>query len=156
MQKLEVIGNLGADAEVKTYNGGEFVSFRVADTRQVMVNGQSTQQTTWFDCTMNGNGGGLLKFLKAGVKVFVSGRPEYRIFDSAKYRCKMVGVQIYVNQVELCGYKEDVPGQLVDADGVVYKVIKCYWAEGSAGKELLDGDMTKYKADENGFIAKSE
>ena len=152
MQKLEIIGNLGADAEVKTYNGGEFVSFRVADTQRVTVNGQQTDQTTWFEVTMNGNGGGLLKYLKAGTKIFVSGRPSYRIYDSAKYRCKMVGVSIFANQVELCGYREDVPNELSDPDGQLFKVVKCYWADGCAGKTLIDGDNKQYKADENGFI----
>ena len=32
MIKLEIIGNLGADAEIKQYNGNKFVSFRVAHT----------------------------------------------------------------------------------------------------------------------------
>ena len=32
MIKLEIIGNLGADAEVKVYNGNKFVTFRVAHT----------------------------------------------------------------------------------------------------------------------------
>lgn len=30
MIRLEIVGNLGADAEIKDYNGSKFVSFRVA------------------------------------------------------------------------------------------------------------------------------
>lgn len=158
MQKLEIIGNIGADAVVQPYNGQEFVSFRVADTQKVRVNGQETEQTTWIDVTLNGNGGGLFKYLKRGQKVFVSGRPAYRIFDSAKYRCKMVGIQLFANQIELCGASNGdvVPNQLADKDGVAYEVKKCYWAAESGGKELFDGEMKKYVADENGFILPAE
>lgn len=154
MQKLEIIGNIGADAVVKPYNGQEFVSFRVADTQKIKINGQESEQTTWIDVTMNGNGGGLLKYLKKGQKVFVSGRPTYRIFDSAKYRCKMVGIQVFANQVELCGSSttDAVPGQLVDKDGVAYEVHKFYWSEDAKSMELFDGEMKKYVSNEDGII----
>lgn len=152
MQKLEVIGNLGADAELKNYNGSEFISFRVADTQK--VNGNDV--TTWIDCTMNGNGGKLMQFLKAGTKVFVSGRPAYRIFDSAKYHCKMVGVQLFVNQCELCGGSNDaVPRELITADGQIVTVAKYYniLDENIRNCTLTDKNLQQYDVNEHGWVA---
>ena len=34
MIRLEIVGNLGADAEIKDYNGNKFVSFRVAHSEK--------------------------------------------------------------------------------------------------------------------------
>ena len=34
MIKLQVIGNLGADAEIKSIAGREYISFRVANTKK--------------------------------------------------------------------------------------------------------------------------
>ena len=50
-----VIGNLGADAEVKSMNGKEFTTFRVAHSqRWTDEQGQNHEQTQWIDCVMNG------------------------------------------------------------------------------------------------------
>lgn len=152
MQNLQVIGNLGADAELRQYNGSQFVSFRVADTTRY----QDKEVTTWIDCTLNGNGGNLLPFLKQGAKVFVTGRPTYRVFDSAKYHCKMVGVSLFVNQIELCGGSTDiVPRELISPDGVVTKVQKYYAItdETQWGKTFTDKNLMKYVCNENGWVA---
>ena len=54
MLKVEVIGNLGADAEVKDFQGNKFVAFRVAHTSRFKnADGQQTESTTWVDVTMN-------------------------------------------------------------------------------------------------------
>lgn len=99
MLQIEVIGNIGANAEVVNTNGASFVSFRVAENRQ--VNGQ--EQTMWVECTMNTVSEKLLKYLVKGQGVFVRGIPRWRIFDSAKYHCKMVGLSVMVNELQLVG-----------------------------------------------------
>ena len=35
--------------------------------------GEVTKNTTWVSCTMNGDGGNLLQYLKSGEKVYVRG-----------------------------------------------------------------------------------
>lgn len=52
MIKLEIVGNLGADAEIKDYNGNKFVSFRVAHSEKWVdrQTGTITTQTTWVSC----------------------------------------------------------------------------------------------------------
>ena len=46
MNKLEVIGNLGADAEVKVENGKKFVSLSIADTRRRKKADGTTEEKT--------------------------------------------------------------------------------------------------------------
>lgn len=105
MIKLEIIGNLGADAEVKMYNGNKFVSFRVAHTdKWVDQNtGVISTQTTWVSCSMNGDGGGLTPYLKKGTKVFVRGTPNFVVYSSPKTHKMESGVNLFVREVELCG-----------------------------------------------------
>ena len=99
MIQMEIIGNLGANAEVVSTNGTSFVSFRVAENRS--VNGK--ESTTWVECTMNTCSEKLLQYLVKGQCVFARGLPRFRIFDSAKYHCKMVGVTLMVNELQLVG-----------------------------------------------------
>lgn len=104
MAKIEFIGNLGADARVEEYNGRKFVSFNVADTQKfTKADGTKVEKTDWVSCTIQGDGGGLLPYLVKGKKVFVRGQLSTRIFDSAQYHCKMVGLSCAVRELELVG-----------------------------------------------------
>ncbi|MBR5277582.1 MAG: single-stranded DNA-binding protein [Bacteroidaceae bacterium] len=99
MVQVEIIGNLGSDAQVVQYNGSKFASFRVAENRKV----GDHEETTWYEITLNNPSEKLMQYLKCGQCVFVRGVPRYRIFDSAKYHCKMVGVTIMSNELQLVG-----------------------------------------------------
>lgn len=105
MIKMEIIGNLGADAEVKVYNGNKFVSFRVAHTDKWVdqQSGVISTQTTWVSCSLNGDGGGLTPYLKKGTKVFVRGTPNFVVYSSPKTHKMETGVNLFVREVELCG-----------------------------------------------------
>lgn len=103
MQKIIVTGNLGADAIVQNYQGNSFVAFRIAATEKFNNNGTQESRTTWYDCTWNKSDSKLLEYLKKGQKLLVIGRPSYRLYDSAVHRCKMVGISIFCETIELCG-----------------------------------------------------
>lgn len=104
MAKIEFIGNLGANARVEEYNGRKFISFNVADTQKfTKADGTKVEKTDWVSCTIQGDGGGLLPYLVKGKKVFVRGQLSTRIFDSAQYHCKMVGLSCAVRELELVG-----------------------------------------------------
>ena len=109
MIKMEIIGNLGADAEVKVYNGSKFVSFRVAHTDKWVdqQSGVISTQTTWVSCSLNGDGGGLTPYLKKGTKVFVRGTPNFVVYSSPKTRKMETGVNLFVREVELCGVHQE-------------------------------------------------
>ena len=64
MLQVQVIGNLGADAEVKEFNGSKGVCFNVAHTeRWTDEQGTKHENTTWVSCILNGDGGKLLPYL---------------------------------------------------------------------------------------------
>ena len=119
MVSIEIIGNLGADARVVDANGARFVSFNLADNRK--VNG--TEQTQWYGCNINRDCTNLMPYLKKGQCVFVRGLPKFRIFDSSVHHCKMVAVDVFVNEIQLVGgsqenKSEPQPEQQNQDDGV--------------------------------------
>jgi len=69
LQKIEVIGNLVSDAEVKNgKDGKEFVSFKVA----VNEGSGDDRKTTFYDVSYVKSG--LLQYLKKGQALYVSGK----------------------------------------------------------------------------------
>lgn len=163
MLKVEVIGNLGADVEIKASNGGQFATFRVADTSKYKTqSGEERETTNWIDCTLNNVESKVIPYLKAGVKVFVRGNANLRVYSSKKDRCMKAGLQVSVTEVELCGGNNDsVPRQLIDpTTGTIYDTQKFYWCNGDTKgmkvkdtKPLIDSRGNDYLMDGRGFVA---
>lgn len=105
MIKIEVIGNLGADATLQDVNGNKFVSFRCANTDSWTdkTTGQIVKSTQWISCSLNGDGGNLLQYLKKGTKVFVRGNANMVIYSSPTTHQMEVGINLFVREIELCG-----------------------------------------------------
>lgn len=99
MVKIDLIGNLGADARVVNANGAQFVSFNVADNKK--VNG--TEVTQWYSCNINRDVSKLMPYLVKGQNVFVRGTPRYRIVDSSVHHMKIVSIDIFVDEIQLIG-----------------------------------------------------
>lgn len=146
MLKVELIGNLGADAQVKEANGAKFVTMRIAHTdRWTDDRGNTKESTIWVDVTFNNAESKVLPFLKAGVKIFVRGNASLRVYSSAKDRCMKAGLTVAAHEIELCGGSSDeVPRELADPDdGHLYKVAKYY---------QTDLDTSKWKKDDQGLL----
>lgn len=155
MLKIQVIGNLGADAELHQSNGSEFISFRVAHTETITRNGVQTDSVTWVDVTMNGNGGQLLQYLKRGAKVYVDGNAVLRVYSSKKDRCMKAGVTCFARTVELCGGSSDiVPRELITQDGILLRVNKYFHIEEPQyfNQIVFDKNMNQYATNENGWV----
>lgn len=105
MIRIEMIGNLGADAELKDNNGRKFVSFRLAHTDKWKNSqtGQDNVSTMWASCAINGDAHNLLPYLKRGVKVFVRGSVQLNMYSSPKTHQMECGLNIAVWEIELCG-----------------------------------------------------
>lgn len=99
MVQIEIIGNLGADVKRVDNQGQTFWSFNVCDNRKV----GDKEISQWYGCNLNKPSEKLLQYLKKGQQVFVRGIPRYRIYDSAVHRCKMVAVDVIVNEIQLIG-----------------------------------------------------
>ncbi len=83
MLDLTVIGNLGADAEVKEANGKKFFSFTVAHTQtRKDANGMKVEKTTWISCLkpIFESNMGIGPYLKKGTKVYLRGTPYARAY----------------------------------------------------------------------------
>lgn len=132
MLRAEIIGNLGADAEIKEANGSKFVTMRVAHTDRWKDEDEKTHESTlWADVTMNNVESKVIPFLKAGTRVFIRGSIKLRVYSSPKDRCMKAGLTIVAQEIELLGGSTDeVPKQLVIPDtGALVPVHKYYQAE---------------------------
>lgn len=105
MQQIQIIGNLGEDAQVREYGNRKFLSFRVACSERVREGTETRDVTTWYSCTFNRVDSGIQPYLVKGQRVFVQGLPTYAIYDSATFRCKMIDVRVFADKVQLCGDK---------------------------------------------------
>lgn len=103
MHRIEVIGNLAADAQIQNSNGTKFLTFRVAHSEKITKDGQQQEITQWYSCSSNMVDSKIVQYLKKGQKVYVRGVPAYTMYDSAVHRCKMIDVRIFVRQIELVG-----------------------------------------------------
>ena len=98
LNKVQLIGNLGADPEVRsTNNGSRVATLSVATSRQWIGNGGEKQEKTdWHRviCWNNKTGSGLAdvceKYLKKGDKVYVEGRIEYRTWEDNNKQTRYV------------------------------------------------------------------
>lgn len=106
MLRLEIIGNLGADAEKKVVNGSTFVAMNVAHTEKFTdrQTGEVTENTTWVSTTINWNCDAILPYLRKGAKVFVRGFARLKVYTGHDGQ-KHAGINLSALEIELCGYK---------------------------------------------------
>ena len=156
MNKLEVIGNLGSDAEVKVENGHKFVSMSIADTRRrKKEDGTYDEKTTWVSATINGDGGELLKYLVKGAKVWAMGDMEVRTYHSEKQRALVAGVKMFVRDIQLISTNVDeVPRELYDREGVAHRVGKFYYCETAKGQVLYSRSNDEFTCSADGWVSK--
>lgn len=155
MLQVQLIGNIGANAEIKSSDGREFVTFRVAHNETFTdAQGNKVEKSFWIDCTMACTNGrpAVFPYLTAGTMVYVTGSLTTRVYSSAKDRCMKAGLTVHVQKLELLGGQSDiVPKRLYTTDGVQVDVAKFYWCP-EKGIELYDMRSKVYTVDKKGFI----
>lgn len=74
MNKQEIIGFIGQDAEVKDYNQNQVINFSVAVTEGYTnkSTGEKITNTIWFECAKWGNNTQIAQYLKKGTQVYIS------------------------------------------------------------------------------------
>lgn len=163
MLKVEFIGNLGADAEIKEANGSKWVSMRAAHTTKYQTeSGEDRNITTWVDINLSNVESKVIPFLKAGVKIFVRGNADLRVYSSKKDRMMKAGLTIHASEIELVGGSTDaVPRQLiVPESGQIVDVNKYYqavidtngWKKDDKGY-LVDTKGNQYQLIKGGWVA---
>lgn len=160
MFKIELIGNLGADVEVKNDNGRQYAQFSVADTRRFKKDdGTESEVTNWFSCFYRNVDSDVLKYLKKGTRVFVRGNGELRLFSSAKEHAMKAGASINVMEIELVGggSTDAIPRQVALSTGAIVGVYKAYYIDANLTdhKECLVYNVRtgeSYNCDCHGFV----
>lgn len=166
MLLYEVIGNLGADAQVKDFNGRKAVTFDVAHrTAFTGEDGVKHESTVWVSCILNGDGGELLQYLTKGRKVYVSGEGSARVYSSAVQRKMVAGLNLSVRNLELLGSTSDgMPRRLVSPEGELIDVQTSYWIDPAKAKAfgakkdtdiiLLSERNEQFRVSVNGLVTK--
>lgn len=163
MFRIEAIGNIGADAEIRDANGSKFISFRIAHSEKWEdQNGKKNERTQWIDVVISNAESKLLPYLKQGVKVFVRGHASLRVYSSPKERMMVAGIQCNAQEIELCGgIADEVPREVINPEtSEVYQTQRFYWsAQGhekmkkGETRDLIDKKGNPYVMDAQGFIS---
>ena len=83
VNKVIIVGNLGADPEVKTFNnGGRICNLRIATSEswKDKQTGERKEKTEWHSVTIQGDGlvGVAERYLRKGSKVYIEGKLQTR------------------------------------------------------------------------------
>ena len=88
LNKVMLIGNLGADPEVKSFqNGGRIANLRIATSEnwKDKNTGEKKERTEWHTVVLNSDGlvGVAERYLKKGSKVYIEGQLRTRKWQDA-------------------------------------------------------------------------
>jgi single-strand DNA-binding protein len=112
VNKVIIVGNLGQDPEVKSFqNGGRIANLRIAtsETWKDKATGERKERTEWHSVVLQSDGlvGVAERFLKKGSKVYIEGQLRTRKWQDAS------GNDRYTTEVSVGG----VGGVLTMLDG---------------------------------------
>ena len=112
VNKVILIGNLGADPEIKSFqNGGKIANIRIATSEQWKdrMTGERKERTEWHNVVINGDGlvGVVERYLKKGSKVYIEGSLRTRKWQDRD------GNDRYTTEVVIAG----MGGSLTMLDG---------------------------------------
>ena len=122
LNKVMLIGNLGADPEVRSTAGGTRVATLSVATSRSWTNqsGERQEKTEWHRVVLwNNRGSGLAdiaeKYLKKGDKVYIDGRIEYRTWEDregkTRYTTEVIGREMIMLTPRGGGADADVPAR---------------------------------------------
>ena len=112
VNKVIIVGNLGADPEVKSFqNGGRLCNLRVATSEswKDRQSGEQKERTEWHQVVLRSDGlvGVAERFLRKGSKVYLEGQLQTRKWQDQQ------GNDRYSTEVSVGGFD----GKLVMLDG---------------------------------------
>lgn len=107
--KVILVGNIGADPEVRESNGGKFATMRLATSEKGYVSKQGVsvpERTDWHNLIVNG---GLVQvvegFVHKGSKLLIEGKLRYRKY-TASDNTERWTTEISVTNLELLDPKQ--------------------------------------------------
>jgi len=112
MLKLQVIGNIGSDCQVNTFEGKKVINFSVAAT---INQGQKSEKTMWIDCAL-WNRENTAPYLLKGVKVYLDGVPTLKVWNNKELEATGV-FKLTVDNVTLLSVKPAAKGTETASEG---------------------------------------
>jgi single-strand DNA-binding protein len=109
VNKVILIGHLGKDPEVQTFEGGNMkCKFTLATTETFKdKSGQKQEQTEWHNIVMWGSLADIAsKFLRKGTPVYLEGKIKSRSWDDAQSGQKKYITEIVADNMNMLGGKE--------------------------------------------------
>ncbi|MFH0865451.1 MAG: single-stranded DNA-binding protein [Bacteroidota bacterium] len=103
INKVILVGNLGKNAEIRSFENNTKISFSLATTEVYKAkDGQNTEQTEWHEVVFWRTG--MTEFaernLKKGTKVYIEGKIRTRSWDdkdgAKKYRTEIIGDKVEI------------------------------------------------------------
>lgn len=105
MLKAEFVGHIGADAEIKEFNGKRNIAFNVATSERFKdAQGNPVSRTTWVSCLKPGDGA-VVNYLKKGTQVFCRGNLSAKPYTGRNG--VEAGLNCTVTELELLGSRQD-------------------------------------------------
>ena len=109
MLKVEFVGHIGTDAEIKDFNGKRYIAFNVATSERYKdAQGNPVSRTTWVSCLKPGDGS-VVNYLKKGTQVYCRGNLSVRTYTGRNG--VEAGINCTVIELELLGSKQDGQNQ---------------------------------------------
>lgn len=150
VNKVIIVGNLGADPEVKSFqNGGKIANLRIATSERWKdkQTGEQKEKTEWHSVTIQGDGlvGVAERYLRKGSKVFIEGKLQTRKWQDQS------GNDRYTTEVVV-----GMRGQLVMLDGKQNgQSGSASGDQGGYGRGFGGGDGSRGHADQGGWTGKA-
>lgn len=122
MNRLQVIGNLTADAEVKEANGKKAINFSLATNEKYKdANGTIVEKTYYYGCTIwRDSNVNISEYLTKGTKVYIEGKPEPEAYKDKNGDIKSA-IKINVSNIELLGSGTKKENQTTISDNKIKK-----------------------------------
>ena len=111
MLQVEIIGNIGNDAQVKDFNGKKYTAFNVAHSEK-FKNQQvvETERTTWISCSRDGQSQ-VDQWLKKGRQVYLEGTPSLSMYTDNQGH-PSCNFKLAVHRIELLGGRDESQQQI--------------------------------------------
>ncbi len=109
VNKVILIGNVGADPEVRYLDGGVAVAnIRLATTENYKnKNGEKIEQTEWHNVVLwRGLAEVVEKYVKKGMRLYIEGRLRTRSWDDQN-GTKRYTTEIFADNMQMLSFKQD-------------------------------------------------
>lgn len=115
VNKVILIGNVGADPEVRYLEGGTAVAnLRIATTESFTRNGERVEQTEWHSVVLwRGLAEVAQKYVKKGMKLYIEGRLRTRQWED-KDHIKRYTTEIYADNMQMLSRVDNAPTQEIN------------------------------------------